>query len=137
MKIYRGGREIDSKEPGDYIQEWKTGQPIWLNGTIDGHERFAHFGLRIEDPDVIALFYALIERYQESEEQAKTVAVCAEAITRLATASQQIAMKVETLEAMRKQIRDLTYSSDKSLDDRLREIRAVTRRKSIQPGAAA
>ncbi len=76
-------------------------------------------------------FNALIERYQKSEEQAKTLEVYVEAITRLATASQQIGIKVKTLEAKQKEIRQLTYDSGNTAEDRLLEIRAITLRKSV------
>jgi DNA mismatch repair ATPase MutL len=110
------------------------GDLIWLKGTKSGgSQRETDLFLEIDDSDVIALFYALIERYQESEEQARTVEVCVEAITRLAAASREIAVEVKTLEAMRTEIRQLTYGSDKTPERRLREIRRITLRKLVGP----
>ena len=138
MKLYRGFHprkvQTDSKKPDHYISDWMRGDLIWLKGTKSGgSQRETDLFLEIDDSDVIALFYALIERYQESEEQARTVEVCVEAITRLAAASREIAVEVKTLEAMRTEIRQLTYGSDKTPERRLREIRRITLRKLVGP----
>jgi hypothetical protein len=138
MKLFRGPRyevETDSKRPWEYIPSWKEGAGIQLNGTkMDRFraQRTTDLYLKIDEEDVIELFYALIERHQEAD---APLDVCVEAMTRLSTT---IAMKLQTLEAMRDDVRRLTYPSDKSPDALLYEIREITRRKTrTQPEGTA
>lgn len=88
MRIYRGinpeSVETDSKQPDEYISEWKSGHRIWLKGTkLQSAERETDLFLEIDDADVIALFYALLERYQESEDPALVSELCVEVLSRL------------------------------------------------------
>jgi len=93
--------------------------------------------LEIDDADVIALFCALIERYQNSGEQAKALEVCADALTRLAAACQKSAEEVKALEDMRREVYGLTFDysnadtlptpdSSPAPEDRIRQIRTIT-----------
>jgi hypothetical protein len=89
MKLYRGFRpqvETDSKRPDAYISDWTNGDQIWLRGTKSRRaQRTTDLFLEIDDDDVRALFYALIERHQTSGDVAETLELCAEAMSRLAS----------------------------------------------------
>ena len=89
MKLYRSHQliETDRKQPSDYIEDWKSGGRIPLDGTKSTRaRRWTYLQLEIEDEDVIELFHALIERYQETGAPSwKTLAACAEPLSRLAT----------------------------------------------------
>ncbi|MFZ0311729.1 MAG: hypothetical protein WAL85_03370 [Candidatus Korobacteraceae bacterium] len=66
MKVYRGSRWqslTDSFGPAEYLDDWKAGRGIHLDGTIDDSgTKQTNLRLEIEDPDVVALFEALVER---------------------------------------------------------------------------
>jgi hypothetical protein len=64
MQAYRGQHQepTDSKLPKDYIRGWKKSREIRLDGTVAGEKRRTTFWVRLGDLDVIALFYAFIER---------------------------------------------------------------------------
>jgi len=88
VKLYRNVREMvetDRKTPEEYISQWKDGERIWLKGTKTfGAQNETDLFLKIEEVDVIALFYALLERYEKSVPTAETVKILAEANSRLA-----------------------------------------------------
>jgi hypothetical protein len=91
MKIYRGFPnpiETDSTNPDEYISTWKRGKPIYLKGAKTRQpERSTALYLEIEEFDVIALFYALLERYERKMTIVSIpsiVRVCVEANSRLA-----------------------------------------------------
>lgn len=73
MKIYRGGFSnedlyvTDSKAPGEYIKDWKPGETIHFDGTIDkSGQRHTVLGVHLESDDVLKLHSALI-RYLQAQ----------------------------------------------------------------------
>lgn len=78
MRIYRGplsgdNRDMtDSKEPADFIEDWKTGKTISFDGTIDksGTKHFG-IGIKIEEEDILALSKALIDKYHDEQDRLK------------------------------------------------------------------
>ena len=87
MQVYRGkhpGR-TDLKLPKDYVQGWKRQRGVWLDGTVTGWKRRTRFWVGLEDADVEALFYALIESCPNE----RALRVCPRAISRLATRMQE------------------------------------------------
>jgi hypothetical protein len=149
MKLYRNMNErvlTDFKEPAEYISRWKDSGHIWLSGTkTEGAERETELFLKIEEEDVLALFYALLERYEEFLSTEETcgqlmsndhrvtplLAVCAEAMARLGAACRKSAAETRTLETKQAEIRLLTLgslasiSSEEQNKDRLRKIEQI------------
>jgi hypothetical protein len=70
MRIYRGDDYAltDSVQPGDYLEDWKAGHGISLDGTKDkSGAKQTRLRIEIDDADVLALFYGLVERYRQAE----------------------------------------------------------------------
>ena len=110
MKLYRNLNEqvrTDSKKPDGYVAEWKESGRIWLSGTKTASAmRATDLCLEIEEEDVVALFYGLVERYEEFWPDQETcgevmsndlrvtnlLGLCAQAITRLGSACHKAAI---------------------------------------------
>jgi hypothetical protein len=89
MKLYRGLQpepvETCWKMPEEYIPGWIDGQNIWLKGTkAPEAQRETDLFLEIDQTDVVALFFAMLERFQRSGMKDAETAICAETLTRLA-----------------------------------------------------
>lgn len=75
----RPGKCVGSRESADCIECWKSGEPYWFNT-----QRLSGLKLEIEDSDILALFYGLVERYEKLEATADAIKVVAEANSRVA-----------------------------------------------------
>lgn len=70
MKIYRGPHSTpdwsltDTKNPENYIDDWKSNRKICMDATIDKTgERHSYVGIEIDENDIVSLFKVLLERY--------------------------------------------------------------------------
>lgn len=96
--------ETDSKKPDEYISAWKRGKPIHLRGSkkpYTQNDRPTDLYLKIEDTDVIALFYALLERYQEKGPALASpdiIRICAVANSRVANCLLEVLQSKDHLE---------------------------------------
>jgi hypothetical protein len=89
MRLYRGiypeSVMTDSIRPDFYTSGWEPGERIKLRGTkTEGASRETDLFLEIDEEDVIALFYALLEHYRKSVVGETELGVCAETSSRLA-----------------------------------------------------
>lgn len=74
MKIYRGGRtsrtwsETDAKSLT--VGDWRPNKVLRVDGTINKKgQRHTDLGVKIEAADIVSLFNALVEHYQEVERE--------------------------------------------------------------------
>jgi len=74
----RPGHRLKS-EAADCIESWKGGEPFALDT-----KGLRPVTVEITDEDIIALFYALIERYEHSASRNKKLRLCTEVMARLA-----------------------------------------------------
>src|SRR5215469_17608546 len=98
MRIFVGERpQLDNCfELGDQcIEKWKAGEKFHFIT-----ERRTTVRLLLEDDDVKALFYALIERCQKDERGLETLEMCADVLARLAPACQKAVVGMKCLEAV-------------------------------------
>ena len=85
MKIFLGDRPRQMTIAGEQcIELWKKTFPFVLDT-----ERLTPVHMRLDDEDVLALFYALIDRYRENGKHKDIMRICAEVLERLAAATKE------------------------------------------------
>ena len=80
MKLHRGGKsdscgkyvQTDQQKPSQYIETWKPGSMIIMDGTKDKSSwGQTAIGITIDEDDVIALWRKLIEHYGQEIKRLK------------------------------------------------------------------
>ncbi len=75
MKVHRGPaskdiiEETDSREPDEYIEEWKSGNKIFFNVSKNAISNFSTAAVEICEPDIVKLFNGLVERNREERQR--------------------------------------------------------------------